>query len=509
MITLINPPGIKSFSGLQMHTPNPPLGLAYIAAAVKETGRPYTVIDATGEALDAIHPYPGRDDFLIQGLSFEQIIARIPPQSTVIGVGCMFSTLWPLTRLLGEHIRRSFPQAVLVLGGEHGTAVPEHVLGTSVFDIVVTGEGEETFVRLLNAVDAGAPLSAVKGIVFRIDGKIVHTGLSQRQRKIDTIPWPDWRSFPIREYIDRHQINGVNMGRSMPLLATRGCPYECTFCSNPAMWTTRYLTRDPKDLVNEMEFYVREYRVRNFDFQDLTAIVKRSWAVEFCQELIARGLDVTWQMPSGTRSEIFDKEVVDLLYRSGCRVLAFAPESGSSVILMGIKKQVDIESLVSSAKIAIRRGFVVSCFFVIGFPQETIATLRETMRLIRRLALLGVHDVAVTKFVPYPGSALFKEMQASGKIKLDDEFFVSPMDFYTARAPSYADRIPSRLLYLTMLWMFVNFYVISFVFWPIRTTRVLWQATAQGTESTRYAKWLVDIIYTRRKWRKLQRKAPA
>src|SRR5215475_1899954 len=98
MITLINPPGLKSFSGLQMHTPNPPLGLAYIAGALKDAALPFTVIDGTGEALDAISPYPRRTDFMIQGLCFEEIARRIPRETRIVGLGCMFSTLWPLTR---------------------------------------------------------------------------------------------------------------------------------------------------------------------------------------------------------------------------------------------------------------------------------------------------------------------------------------------------------------------------------------------------------------------------
>ena len=119
---------------------------------------------------------------------------------------------------------------------------------------------------------------------------------------------------------------------------------------------------------------------------------------------------------------------------------------------------------------------------------------------------MGIHDVAVTKFVPYPGSALFRELQESGKLQLDDEFFVSPMDFYTTRAPSYAEAISSRRLYLTMLWMFTNFYVISFLCRPVRVARVLWKAVRRDAEETRYAKWFVDVLYTRRHWRKLQQR---
>lgn len=504
MFALINSPGLKSFSGLQMHTPNPPLGLAYIAAAIKEAGLPYTVIDATGEALDSISPYGKRDDFMIQGLTFDEVVQRMPADTRIVGIGCMFSTLWPLTRELAEHIRAHFPDAIMVLGGEHCTAVPELSLRTSVFDIAVLGEGEETFVHLAKAIGAGQPWQQIPGLAYiDSDGKFQNNGLSARNKDIDDIPMPDWDSFPIEEYISRHQINGSNLGRSMPLLSTRGCPYQCTFCSSPGMWTTRYITRNPKAVADEIELYKNKYNIVNVDFQDLTAVVKRRWVIEFCNELIKRDLNVTWQMPSGTRSEVFDAEVSELLYRSGCRALAFAPETGSPEMLKLIKKQVDLSHMMEAMRIAVRQGFKLSCFIVIGFPQETRATLHESLKLVRRMALLGVHDVSVSKFVPYPGSYLFKRLQEEGKIAIDDQFFLSPMDFYTQKAPSYSEFVTTKELYVAMLWIFVNFYIISFARRPFRTARILLKAVIMGTEETRFAKWLNDILFVRRKWRKL------
>jgi radical SAM superfamily enzyme YgiQ (UPF0313 family) len=507
LIALINSPGLKSFSGLQMHTPNPPLGLAYIAAAVKEAGFPYTVIDATGEALDRISRYPQRDDFMIQGLPFEEIADRIPADTRIIGIGCMFSTLWPLTRDLALYVRERFPTALMVLGGEHGTAVPEHSLRHSPFDAIILGEGEETFVRLIRAIASDGSWREVPGIAYLDGGEYRSNGLSARNRKIDDLPIPDWDSFPIEEYIARHQINGANLGRSMPLISTRGCPYQCTFCSSPGMWTTRYIPRDPRKVADEIELYKRKYGIVNIDFQDLTAVVKRQWVIEFCRELLRRDLGVTWQMPSGTRSEIFDAEVSDLLYRSGCRCLAFAPESGSPEILAKVKKQVDLGHMNEAIQIAVHRGFRLSCFIVIGFPDDTPATLRQTLRFVRKMALLGVYDVSVTKFVPYPGSELFKQLQRDGKLALDDEFFLSPMDFYSARAPSYSNHLTARQLYFAMLWMFTNFYIISFACRPLRTARILLKAVVTGTEETRFAKWLNDILFVRSRWRRLARGA--
>src|SRR5204863_37417 len=123
MIALVNPPGIKTFSGLQMHTPNPPLGLAYVAAALREAGFAYQVIDATGAALDAVSPYPGRSDFMMQGLTVDETVRRIPAEAEVIGVSCMFSTLWPLTHRVADAIPRHARLPVPV----HVLLEPRHV----------------------------------------------------------------------------------------------------------------------------------------------------------------------------------------------------------------------------------------------------------------------------------------------------------------------------------------------------------------------------------------------
>jgi anaerobic magnesium-protoporphyrin IX monomethyl ester cyclase len=502
MLTLINPPGLKSLSGLQMHTPNPPLGLAYIAGALKAAGVPYAVIDATGEALDNIDVYPARQDFMIQGLGFDAIVRRVAPGTRIVGLTCMFSTLWPLTRDLAAHIRRHFPHVLIVLGGEHGTAVPEVVLRNSAVGVVVLGEGEETIVQIATAVAEGRTWRELPGIAHLDANRFQNNGLSARIRKVDDIVLPDWDSFPIEEYISRHQINGLNLGRSMPLLATRGCPYQCTFCSNPGMWTTRYVPRDPAMVADEIELYINRYKVVNVDFQDLTAIVKRRWVVDFCNELIRRRLNITWQMPSGTRSEVFDEEVADLLYRSGCRALAFAPESGAPEILEKVKKQVNLDHMLKAMRIAVRRGFKLSCFIVIGFPDDTPVTLRKTLGLVRHMAVLGVHDVGVAKFIPYPGSDLFKRLQREGRLEMDDRFFLSPMDFYSRRAPSYSDQLSAQRLFLSMLWMYLNFYTISFACKPIRTIRILSKAVVTGSEETRFARWLNDLLFVRRRWRR-------
>ena len=157
---------------------------------------------------------------------------------------------------------------------------------------------------------------------------------------------------------------------------------------------------------------------------------------------------------------------------------------------------------------AVKRGLKLSCFIVVGFPQDTPKTHRQTTRLIRKMAVLGVHDVVVSRFVPYPGSELFKRLQAESKIELDDEFFVSPMDFYSSnKVPSYSDAVSTTRLHRTMYWMFVNFYGLSFAIRPWRVVQALVKLVLTGTEETRYAKWFADRLYVRRRWRRLASQA--
>ena len=136
-------------------------------------------------------------------------------------------------------------------------------------------------------------------------------------------------NFDIEAYKERDLTSGLQVGDdrpALPILATRGCPYQCTFCTSSNMWTTRYVTRSPKLLVDEIESYVRTYDVNNFPFQDLTVIIKKGWIRDFCRELIHRDVRIHWQLPSGTRSEAVDATIARLLKKSGMAHMAYAPD---------------------------------------------------------------------------------------------------------------------------------------------------------------------------------------
>jgi anaerobic magnesium-protoporphyrin IX monomethyl ester cyclase len=149
LVTLVNPPGIKTFSSIQMQTPNPPIGLVYIAAVIREAGVRCTVIDGVGAKPWTSHALSQRSDQMIQGLSYDQIVDRIPADIDIIGLTCMFSTLLPITREIAIRARKKFPDKLIVLGGEHATAVPDVTLRSSPVDLICLGDGLDTALSVI------------------------------------------------------------------------------------------------------------------------------------------------------------------------------------------------------------------------------------------------------------------------------------------------------------------------------------------------------------------------
>jgi radical SAM superfamily enzyme YgiQ (UPF0313 family) len=482
--TLIRTPSVVGRFALTLNR-TPPLSVAYLAGSLTAAGHDAQVIDAVGEAIGAMHP-GYRDDIVINGLSVEEIVERIRPDTDFVGISCLFSHEWPLVRKMIAAIAARFPRLPIALGGEHASAVPETCLEEAPeLCVCALGEGEETIVELLESFVGGRPLADVAGIVYRAPHGLQRTAPRARIRDVDAIPAPRWDLTPIEAYLDGGFSFGVDRGRTMPLLATRGCPYRCTFCSSPQMWTTRYSTRDPQLVVDEIEDYVHRYGAENFDFYDLTSIVKPDWILEFCRQLEQRGLRIMWQLPSGTRSEALDEPVLRAMYRSGCRNVSYAPESGSERTLEAIKKKVKIDHITESMRAAVRIGLNVKANILIGFPNERQDNLRETLRFVARMARIGVHDVSVWTFSPYPGSELFAELRAAGRLpRLDDDYYASLLSYSdVSSAVSYADSLDSKLLQRYRLTGLLLFYGISYLTHPARPLRSLYNIATRRYES--------------------------
>ena len=280
----------------------------------------------------------------------------------------------------------------------------------------------------------------------------------------------------------------------MPIMASRGCPYKCTFCSNPSMWTTKWKARSPQDVFKEMLFYKNKYKVDNFDFYDLTAIVKKDWIIKFCNILINNKLNITWQLPSGTRSEALDVEVAKLLYESGCRNLSYAPESGSTEVLKMIKKRINIDDMLQSMKASVSVGMNIKANIICGFPGENKRHLLDTLKFIIRVATVGCHDLSINQFSPYPGSELYEQLVRNNQITLDESYFRN-LSLYSSmsNAVSYSNYLSNREILIFKFIGTILFYVISYCIRPWRVFTVALNVINKK-ETSRLEKSLISYL---------------
>ncbi len=487
-MALIHLPTITAPRSFSYYGAVPPLGLAYLAATLREAEHHVQIIDATGSGLDTTitrHTAAGPLD--VTGLTIPQIVGAVAPETELIGISHMFLHQWPLLCDLALALAARYPAAKIVVGGENASSFFEHILThCPAIDVCVLGEGEQTLLELIEHWSARPQeaLSAVPGLAYRdAAGQVQCSPARTRIQDLDAIPEPAWDMFPVDAYLDRRRSGGVDRGRSMPLLTSRGCPYKCSFCSSPQMWTTRYLRRTPSKVVDEIERYVRRYRITNIDLSDLTAMLTKDWMIEFAKIAVARGLNVTIQLPSGTRSEAVDAEAARWLYRAGVRNFCYAPESGSALTLERIHKKVKLPRLLESMRAAIDAGLTTHASIIIGFPHEDLDSLWATYRFVLELALEGLDTVAVMVFAPYPGSEEYENLRSSGAVIHDELYFYSSLlRSAGAKRSIHPHWTPSQLASIQLAFL-LSFYGLSYARRPARFARVARRVLAGRQES--------------------------
>lgn len=409
-VTLINPPQV--FSRLQVASGiTPPLGVAYLAAWLLEHDVQVTVVDALGRDPARVSPFRG--DALLRGLDLERTVAAVPADTDLLGVSNLFTFAWPMVEELVALLRARFPETPIVAGGPHPAALPQECLRRCpALDYVVIGEGEVPLLELCRALDSGGDLEGLEAVARRLpDGGVGWT--PQRQslvRDVDRIPFPARHLLPMEAYVTTREAHGPVTSRWTSILSSRGCPYGCTFCQSR---NTRWRGRSAANVVDEMQECVARWGVREFHFEDDNLTLDRRRVRAIADEILRRGLDVTWQTPNGIRASSTDGETLRAMWDSGCRHITVAPESGSERVLTEVVRKgrdFELDQLARVARDALDLGMKVAAYFVLGLPGERPEDAEATIDFIRRLARLGVHEVGIALFTPLPGTPLWEQL---------------------------------------------------------------------------------------------------
>jgi radical SAM superfamily enzyme YgiQ (UPF0313 family) len=385
------------------------MGLGYLAGALLASGYDdVTLFDAEVE-----------EELLVSLLARERY--------DVIGISSptpLIYEAWEAAALAKEQ------GAITILGGPHLTLMPDESLQRDEVDLVVRGEAEETIIEIVQAIEAvelqgtesprlclpDDPWGEIAGLSYRnLTGKIVHNPARPLPPDIGHIPWPAYHLFKIERYTNLQPMtDGLDPhARAYTLVTSRGCPYQCIYCSKPITGNT-WRARTPEDVVAEWRYLVEDMGATEIGVTDDVWNLKLDRAKEICRLLVAEGLNqVPWVTVHGMRADHTDAELFQLMKGAGCKRVGFGVESGNQAVLDSIKKQQTLEDVRQAFKQAKAAGLDTMGFFIFGLPADTEESMEDTIRFALEL------DPDLANFMiaaPYPGTELWEIARRDGRL---------------------------------------------------------------------------------------------
>ncbi len=301
----------------------------------------------------------------------------------------------------------------VVIGGPYPSSDAETALADANIDLAVRGEGEITFVELVERLDRGQDLSGLAGLSHRKDGQLTNEQDRELIADLDQIPFPAWDLIELEKFFDWKVLvqNELRWQKEVATIFTsRACPYGCIFCHN--MFGKKFRARSPENVVSEMRLLHDKYGVREIHIIDDCFNFELERAKQICRLIIASGLDLKLAFPNGIRGDRLDRELVDLLKAAGVYKLTVGVESGSERVQKMIRKNIDLEKLKANIEMVAKAGIFVHGFFMMGFPGETAAEIEQTIAFAVSSKL---HTAGFALLKPFPKTRVREIAEEMGK----------------------------------------------------------------------------------------------
>lgn len=411
-----------------------PMGLGYLASVLKQNGHDVVIYDADANKNPTKMNYASLEENYPEYLKalnedshpiWEEVRSVvIENKPDIIGISAYTTFIASAFKIAAicKKLHQSIP---VIMGGPHISIKCEEVMDVCKdIDIAVKGEGEATLlelVELLNKADnRNKILRSVKGISYRDDGQVIHNPARSFIKDINHLP------FPARDLlVNKDCYDSEDMGL---LMASRGCPYSCTYCAI-GMWGRKVRCRSVENILEEIKVVISTYGTRQFTFKDDSFTISRKRIVEFCQEVHARKLKFVWDCNS--RVNLVDEELLKLMKRAGCNSIKVGIESGSERILRLMRKNITLEQCRNAARMFRKVGIFWTGYFMMGLPTETKVDIYQTLGFMKELrpdyASLSVYE-------SFPGTELhqvgIEKKLVNDKRTLKDFFSISPKYYY-------------------------------------------------------------------------------
>jgi len=392
-VLLINPPLFKSDANIWRHIDScsPPYGLAILAAILLMNDIDVQILDcnALSVSVDRLELDLPADDFGFVGISAT-------------------TALFPNAVLVAEICRRVYPQATIVMGGVHPTVRPEECVQNANVDLVVRGEGEHSFTRLVQGEDP----TKVPGVSYQIDDEVIHNPRDPTPVDLDYNPMPAFHLLPMERY---HTARGSSRrSPGIGLIVSRGCPGRCTYCYGHFLGR-RIRFRAPQLIFAEINHLMKVYNFKEIAFYDDTFTAYPGKVRKLCRLLIENQTDLSWSCFS--RVDTVNLETLKLMKAAGCHQISVGIESGSEKILNNIRKDINLKKAVGMVADCKKAGIMVRACFMLGNPGETRETVRQTIDFSKAL---NPDIVLFNITTPYPGTRMFDWAHSKGYLTTYD-----------------------------------------------------------------------------------------
>jgi len=381
------------------------LGLCYMASLLKENGYEVKIYNADylddpfySDQLQLIESYKNYKKILgdLNHSIWHEIKQKILDFSPdFIGIQ-MYTATFKSARNIAEIAKGIDKDIKIVVGGTHPTLDPVSTLKSGRYDYAVFGEGEFTFLDLVN----GKEVNEIPGLAYKTNNKTIKKNIRREFiENLNLIP------FPLRSGF----INGKDFMDLGAIITSRGCPFECTYCVSPTIWKRKVRYRSVNNVLNELEYMKKIYNVDLIRFQDDTFTLNKKRALDLCKGIIERGLNLKWVCE--TRVDRVDLELLQMMKEAGCIRLKVGVESGSDNILKKVKKGITKTEILRAVSAIKKTGIPLTIFLMLGFPGETDDDVRATIRFANEIEA-DYNSLSI--IAPYYGTEMFEQMEREG-----------------------------------------------------------------------------------------------
>lgn len=491
-VLLVRPP---TFSKSLKYPAGPrfgfPLSLLYLAAILERENIHVSIYDALID-FNWHEINKNKNGYYHIGAPWSKFIKKILEyEPDIIGITNQFSDYASYAIIAAEIIKNANNRIISVIGGPHPTSSPiSFFTQTSSIDYVVRGEGEITFLRLLNALNNQLNISDIPGITYKNGINIKSNSPAEFIDNLDDLPLPAYHLIPMEEYFklvkdgfpSRFMFEYPGSEREVSIITSRGCPYRCVFCGNHIHMGRRWRYHSVNYILRHMDLLISQYGVKHFHIEDDNIALNIKHFEKLLDGIHRKGWDITWDTPNGVRADGLKIHILQRIKESCCTYLIVGIESGNQKVLNEIiKKNLKLNEVHETVKISKKLHLDVHGFYVVGFPGERYNEIVDTFKFAKNM--LWKYDIIPHLCLarPLPGTELFKICEKNGYLtkpiipeigsKFRTEVFprimIKTEDFGPEDLEKWVGNFNKQIIIIillkTILWLFFHPQVIIYI----------------------------------------------